>query len=304
MDLPLTRLAPAFRAAAVLLPAAVGCLGAAIMAASGSPVGAWRLHLAALLPGVLFAGLLARFGRPRLGVLAPWLGLGAVALVLCTLLFPGPEGVRRWLPLGPAVLHASALGTPWVLFACAQWAGQGGWWKASALSLALQLLHYAQPDAGQAAALALGFTALWLTASQKSWLADLALVFHGWLGFRTWAKGDSLAPVPHVEGIVDLGHALGGTWAIASQLAPWLLAGACGVGAWMAWRRGPERLGWACVGGYFAGLVAASRLGHFPVPVLGFGLGPLVGAFTALGLAASGALTAQERASSPQGSGA
>ncbi|WP_205507650.1 hypothetical protein [Myxococcus vastator] len=115
------------------------------------------------------------------------LAIIAILLTASTLLFPGLEGIHRWVALGPVRLHASAIATPWVLLGMSAALHQR--FAASA----------AQPDTGQGTAFALAASALLLRAHPATWLPRLvscAGVLA--LGACAWLRPDPLAAVPHV----------------------------------------------------------------------------------------------------------
>jgi hypothetical protein len=89
-----------------------------------------------------------------------------------------------------------------------------------------------------------------------------------------------LAAVPHVEGIVGLAANSGTVWVVASLVALALLPMPFIADA----LRSPhgDRTGFAIAADY--GMVSVVPvLGPYPVPILGYGLAPMVGYFAALG---------------------
>lgn len=238
--LPLTSFAP--NLVAVLL-------GAALV------LGTQTLPLASLARGGLFA---------------------SVVLLAATLVFPGMDGVHRWLELGPVRLNASAVVLPWLLlgFACERRPVPA--FAAGVLALGL---HLAQPDAGQQTAFVAGMLAIAL-CDRRGWrfrLAGVGLAALAW----TWLRPDPLVPVPQVEEVYQL--ALRGP--PTAFLAALGLGCLVGVPAWLIWRSrpGPEArpLVLAIVAASLATLVVP-LLGAFPVPVMGAGAGPVLGWFGAL----------------------
>jgi hypothetical protein len=89
-----------------------------------------------------------------------------------------------------------------------------------------------------------------------------------------WQRPGALAPVPHVEGVFSL----------AARVSPFaLVASVCAVVipiAALAWRsRTTRSWGLLAVAVYYGAILAHAPLLVTPVPLLGFGAGPILGYF-------------------------
>lgn len=244
------------------------------MYADGAAPGRWALHLVvvALAWGLWgIARAARRTGRGTGGVEL----LVGLALLGATLRTEGIEGVRRWLPCGALRLHASALLAPLVLVSLARLARQGRVGLALGAALAVQCVHLLQPDAGQSTAFGLASLVLFVRRGG----AGLA-VGGGVLGLAigTWWRADPLPPAPFVEDIVARGFRQG--WGVGGLALLSLLLTALS----------PLRPGSrdddarAALAMYFAASAVVTHFGEFPVPLLGFGPSPVIGAFVALGM--------------------
>jgi cell division protein FtsW (lipid II flippase) len=199
----------------------------------------------------------------------------SIALLATTLGAPGIEGVRRWHSMGPLQLHVSALAAPTLIVLAAS-ATTTRSLLALALLGVLQVIHIAQPDAGQAtavAAAALYLAGCSLRGTQRVGVTSLHLACL----VAAWRRPDPLQPVTFVEDIVSRAFLLGPAPGLAAIVA--LVAY---VAAPLMASPRPTREGIA-LSAYCAGAVAATSCGAFPVPLLGFGVSPVVGAL--LGLA-------------------
>lgn len=269
---------PAFAAASLFAVA----VGAVVCALSGVPAGLWGRNLAAWLAGGLAAWALARWAGERT--------LRAVALlgplgVAAALLGDGQQGVHRWLDLGPLYVNAAMLLVPALVVAVAVLAQRSSWWWLPAL-LTLGALVL-QPDASQATAFALALcvAALGLPSlsARLRWgVAGVALA----LAAVSWTRPDPLAPVAEVEEVIRL----------AALLSPWLAAlsvlslAAFAATPVFAARASPvAAVRWAgcALGALFLSWSAAPAFGAFPVPLVGVGLSPILGAWLGLGLLAA-----------------
>jgi hypothetical protein len=93
----------------------------------------------------------------------------------------------------------------------------------------------------------------------------------------TWLRRDPLAPVRYVEGIVDLAAGPGAGWVVAAVVSLLLLP----LPFFHAGRTG-KHAGFA-LGVYVAVTVLAAVLtGNFPVPVMGYGMSPVLGSLAGL----------------------
>jgi hypothetical protein len=264
----------------LLFPLPALAVGILVMRASGVPAAAWAQNLVACVIGILLCFTLARARSSHRGDAGlPLAGVLALGFLAATWLDPGLQGVHRWLRLGPVRLHAGALVLPVVLATLAGLERAGRRRASTLLSIATALVLVLQPDAAQATAFVAGCVVLLLPRRPVNGRAWLRLVPLLALGGLSWLRGDPLAPVPHVEGIVGLAAELGTGWGVAAVASLLLLP----VPFFAARGPGDGRVGLA-LGAYVAVTILAAALGHFPVPVLGQGASPIIGYFAALGL--------------------
>ena len=269
-----------------VLPLLPILIGAWVAQAQGVSPKAFGVNLVAAALGIVLAALVSRRSRNHPDRLAPVLAATALALLASTLLFPSIEGVHRWIALGPVRLNASAVTLPWLLLALWLLLSQARLGLALGLVAMAQVLHLAQPDAGQATAFSAGALVLFgMTRSiPRGWrVAGSAIAVTGTA--LAWGRADPLHAVPHVERILHLA---------ADQGVPWLLAALVALGglflpmvhsvAWLRSTRSEAAAMAVSLGAYFLGALAATELGNFPVPVLGAGAGHVLGWYSALGI--------------------
>jgi len=253
----------------VLAPLPAVCVGLWILRADGAGPIVLISNLCAALAGALFVALApAARARPALG-----LAVGAMAAALA---FPGMEGVRRWIPVGPLSLHAGALVGPLVVAGAAA-GGAGGPLALAAIGIAV-----VQPDAALATQLAVALVVLGVARSGTERARSLVFGLLACAGAAAaWLRPDPLLPLPRVEGIVELAFergALVGALAIATlAVAP--------LASVRAARFGPSATLPLALAAYLATGVLVTRFGAFPVPLLGQGVSPILGTFAAMWLA-------------------
>lgn len=273
------------------------CLvGLATMWLGLAPLALPLTNLAALLAGLAVAALWA--GRLD-SLTSTRLGLGAgLALIAATFLFASMDGVHRWWHLGPLRVNASALCSPFITVAIVQLWRQQRWTAAAAAVGAIQALHALQPDAGQATALALALAAAALALlgqpprHERALAMGLTTAAASAAATLTWYRKDPLLPLPFVEQIVGVAFSQGwwlGGMSVCSlvvlTLGPWWIA--------RRWRAEGILVETYALAGYHAGALLAAALGAFPVPVLGHGASPVLGAAIATGLLGHRAMVSQ-----------
>lgn len=278
-----------------LLPLVPLGTGLGIMLAGGAPRSRWVTQLAAGAVA-LAAGLAARAARrtPAARFMVASAPLG-VALIAATLAGEGLMGVHRWIRLGPVLLHPSALFTPALLVLASRRIASHPLSVMAGLG-ALQAIHVAQPDAGQATSAGVAILVVLLLRNTVLGAAKalvMAALVAGSIAVA-WARPDPLPPAPFVEDIVGRAFSLGalvGVLALASLAA--LAAAPLAVRGAEPGESGTSP-GSAVLSVYLICSAAVVLAGEFPVPVLGFGASPVVGTF--LGIAALGRAEPARRA--------
>jgi hypothetical protein len=154
-----------------------------------------------------------------------------------------------------------------------------GWWISAAVAVGVALLLLLQPDAAQATAFAAGCLVLLLPLAGRDPLRLACVLVLPVLAGLTWLRRDPLAPVAYVEGIVGLAAGLGAGWVVAAVVSLLVLPlpffhAARGTGMHVA----------LALGAYVAITVLAAFHGNFPVPVMGYGVSPILGYLAGLGL--------------------
>lgn len=271
----------------LLAPVPALMVGVLTMRMSGVPAGVWGQNIAAWAVGTLVCLALwrtrsrSRSGGWRWFDLVAVLTLGALA---ATLLAPGMERVHRWVALGPVRLHVASVLLPLLLVAMQGLSQARGWWISTVAAVGVALMLLLQPDAAQATAFAAAAVVLLLPLAGRDPPRLVCLVSLPLLAALTWLRRDPLAPVPHVEGIVHLAAGLGAGWAVAAVVSLLVLP----LPFFLAARGAGTHAGLA-LGVYVTITVLAAFVGNFPVPVMGYGVSPIIGYLVGLGILARAA---------------
>lgn len=270
-------------------PLAAGALGVRVMARHGVAGAQLGFQIAMLALGLVLALAVAALGSRRLGAAAPWAAGLSLVILAGTLGGEWMRGVHRWIALGPIRLHVSSLVSPWILAGAAALLarGRGAW--AWVLLLTAQCIHALQPDAGQATALAVGGAVLLASGVPRTATRAVVAAALAGLAVSAWTRVDPLPAVPIVEGIVSLA----GEQGRATQVLAVALLAAIPLVLGLALRRssaaGPL-LGDARVAlvAYLGTTLLVPLVGNYPVPVMGFGASPILGAALCVGIVAAG----------------
>ena len=185
----------------------------------------------------------------------------------------------RWLKLGPLRLYLSAAVLPLALYQLARLH-----WRASfsvvanmVFMLAFAMLLALQPDVSQLAAFSLATVFIvWHRAGSfvQKIAFTLALCL---LCCWCWQQPDPLQPVPYVEGVIQLAMSAG----IVAMLAAVLSLALIPLGLFYIGikRDSPELIPIAL---YYIVIMICAYVGLTPMPLLGFGAGPVLGYFAVL----------------------
>lgn len=260
------------RTAGVLLaPAPALTIGVLVMRGGELPPATWLLNVAAAIGGILVTWGALAWGRTTPTAVSPrWALVVGVAVLATTLAGPGVEGVHRWMPGGPIRLHAGALVLPSMLVAL-----ERAPWVTSAIAACTMLVLVSlQPDAAQAVSFAAGWAIVVGFRREKG--AGPVILVSVLVGLAGLLGPDPLGPVAHVEGIVGMAAAQGPLLAGAALLSLVLLP--ISLATFL-----PRPVGGA-LALYTTGTLIAAWLGHHPVPILGYGVSPILGYYGAVAL--------------------
>lgn len=208
------------------------------------------------------------------------LALMLVGLAVC-FAFSAAPNPSRWLKLGGLRLYISAAVLPLALylFARLHWRLQFSAYANVALILVFAALLTLQPDLSQVIAFALA--ALFIVVHRACGLALKvgASAVLGLFCFWCWRQPDPLQPVPYVEGVIQLAGSAGIVTMIAAILSLALIP--LGLFYIAIKRSVPELMPIAL---YYFAIMNCAYLGLTPMPLLGFGAGPVLGYFALLAI--------------------
>ncbi|HEY0160902.1 MAG TPA: hypothetical protein VGF28_26700 [Thermoanaerobaculia bacterium] len=249
-------------------------LGVVTMRQLGVGTSAWAMNLAACVAGLLLFALVRSSSFRASSYFA---SAASIAAIVATFFSRDVDGVHRWLFLGGFALHAASVVAPLLIGAVATPPRR---YLAIVVAAATALLLALQPDASQATSFAAACAVL-LAFDPKlgRGVRAGAVVALAVCAVVSLLRPDPLDPVRHVEGIFDAVSARGPTWTLLAAIALVLLP----LPFFVAWKRRRDPLA-AALGVYVALVTLAAFWGTFPVPVMGYGVSPILGYFIALAL--------------------
>lgn len=255
------------RAIGVVCASAATGLGLVYMAAAGAPAIYLAVNALALVMGFAVLGLMQFSGpAPRL---PGGMALVCGGLLLATALFgTAVDGASRWVRVGGLSLQISLILLPAMLVAFARRRDLLAMTGVVLAAVAIAL----QPDRAMAGAM-LAALAVLAVYRQDRWV--LSGLFVAAAGFAvTMIRPDSLPAVPYVDRILYTAfevHAMAGIAVVGGAL---LLMAPALAGQ----RFDPEnREVHAVFGAAWFSIVAASALGNYPTPLVGYGGSAILG---------------------------
>ncbi|MBA4787758.1 MAG: hypothetical protein H2039_06955 [Brevundimonas sp.] len=261
--------------------AAVG-LGAAVCALSGVSAASWGRNLAAWLVGAVIAAALAAAGRR---IVSPGAALAvaglAVAGLAASFFNPAQEGVHRWIDAGPLHVNIAMVVLPSLSVVLAAAEDRRAIWGAAVAAL---ILLVAQPDASQTTTLAAVLILVAAFRAPSRGVKAALILFAGLAAAAAWMRPDPLQPVAEVEEIVGLAFQIS---PLIGGLALILLAVFTAVPAVLTRADARLKLAGGALSLCLAAWAVTPLFGAFPVPLVGVGMSPILGAWLGVGLLAA-----------------
>lgn len=236
-------------------------------------------NIAAAVAGLLLLITVGRISRPTTRRTQFALAAAGIVMILLPFASSGADGVHRWLSLGPLRIHASSIAAPLIIAPLAAIAHVRlvAALTIAALTTTILALH---PDAAQATSFAAAScTLLMFDSAQRRLHASVGVTLLLGLAISSFVKPDPLPPVAHVEGVLTLLAVRGTEWCAFGTATLLLLP----VPFFVLFRRDGD-LASLALGVYVALITLAPFWGTFPVPIMGYGVSPIIGYFIALAL--------------------
>lgn len=200
----------------------------------------------------------------------------SIVVLVFTFISSGIEGVHRWVSVGPIQLYVSVIVVPIIIINLWSLLQEGKTMIAIISIMCVSVILTLQPDASMMTAFSVSSIILsWNKI--KNFSRFLVTVFLSGLTVVTWIFLDGLEPVSYVEGIFKLVIDMGilglilGVISLAVLIIPFLI-----------FPPKKNKIVSICFGIYFIIILISNIFGNFPVPLMGYGISPIIGYFISI----------------------
>lgn len=245
-------------------------VGAFVMYSSKIPSSIWGQNLAMfLISGILSCTILFRKKLPKPNSYI----IISVCIVLLVLTFvdSGLSGVHRWISIGPVKMNVGSIVLPILIIELGKTINFQNWWPITFLIIGVSLILLFQPDASNTSAFAFASIFILFKSITKT-IQYLALGIPLIISILAWVYLDSLEPVSYVEEILQM----------AMNVSP--ITFALGVLSlllmplpFFIFKTKKYKPIFVSIGIYFSLIILSTLFGNFPVPLLGYGISPIIG---------------------------
>lgn len=253
-------------------------IGAIAMYHNKIPTLVWAQNIACLV----IAGLISYFvvsKRTTTRTRGSWRISIPMSLLFIVLTFinPGMDGVHRWLSIGLIKFNVSMIVLPILIIELWQLSQFKSLWLTIIITFAISVFLAIQPDASQLTGFAIPMMIILCNKTNKRVHRLFIILILTILIILSWVFLDSLPPVAYVEGILSLLANMGLIWLTLGVLSllilpvPFILFPPKGL-----------KLPSISIGLYFIIIIISTFLGNFPVPLIGYGISPIIGYFAAI----------------------
>lgn len=205
--------------------------------------------------------------------------LNFLILVLLALTFidQGTENVHRWLSLGPIRLYVSSIFTPLLLVDLWTQQKNKNSVLAGVVTLIVAFLLLLQPDASQLTAFAVPMMIILIKKINSRVHSFSIISILTLMVIVSWINLDSLPAVVYVEEILKLVMDMDLIWSILGIVSLLILPM-----PFFFLTKSNNRTGAMCIGLYYVILLITTFFGNFPVPLMGYGISPIIGYIVAM----------------------
>jgi len=200
----------------------------------------------------------------------------AVIFLLLTFINSGIEGVHRWTSVGPIKFYVAVIVLPIIMINLWQLLQIKSWWVSSISTMVISILLVLQPDASMLTAFAIPMLILLWSKTNNIFISCTVVLLFALIIF-SWVFLDKLPPVSYVEGIVRLVANMGMIWIILGVISLAILPL-----PFIFFSPKEYKLLSFSIGIYFIIILISTLLGNFPVPLMGYGVSPIIGYFISI----------------------
>lgn len=194
-----------------------------------------------------------------------------LVLYILTFIDSGMDDVHRWLSIGPINLYISSICGPILIIELWILIKNNNDLLAGVITVIVAVLLVLQPDASQLTAFAIPMMIVLFIKINNRKLSYFIIGILIFLVIISWMFLDSLPPVIYVEEILGLVMDMGLAWSILGIISLIILPM-----PFFFISNENERILSRCIGLYFVIIILTTFFGNFPVPLMGYGISPII----------------------------
>ena len=200
----------------------------------------------------------------------------SVMFLFTTFINSGVENVHRWIAIGPIKVHVAAIVLPIIIINLWKLLQSKSWWFSSIIVICVSVILVLQPDASMVTAFVISMIILLWNTTNNIYRYFIVVLLNGLIIF-SWIFLDGLAPVAYVEGIISLVASMGMIWLILGIISLMILPL-----PFLFFPPKEHKLLSLSIGVYFIVILISNLFGNFPVPLMGYGVSPIIGYFISI----------------------
>jgi len=201
----------------------------------------------------------------------------AIILLFLTFISSGIEGVHRWVSVGPIKFYVAVIVLPIIIINLWKLLQIRDWWFSAAITIVISILLTLQPDASMLTAFAIPMIMLLWNKINDNIFRSCIVVLLSALIIISWVFLDGLPPVSYVENIVSLVANMGIIWLSLGVISLVILPL-----PFIFFSPKKYKLLSVSIGMYFIIILISTIFGNFPVPLMGYGVSPIIGYFISI----------------------
>lgn len=200
----------------------------------------------------------------------------SIIALLVTFINSGIGEVHRWVSVGPIRLYVSVIVLPIIIISLWSLLRKENLIIAIVSIVCVSIILTLQPDASMMTAFSITSIIL-LWNKIKKIPCFLLIAFLGGLTIFTWIFLDGLAPVAYVEGIFKLVSDMGMIWFVLGIISLTIM-----IIPFLIFPPKKNKILSICFGIYFITILTSTVFGNFPIPLMGYGVSPIIGYFISI----------------------
>jgi hypothetical protein len=257
-----------------LIPLPSIIIGSLAMHMNGISMIIWSQNIFTSLIAVLLSDLVTR----KTKFIGSFFSIPLVILLLLlTFLDSGLEGVHRWVSIGSIRFYIASMVLPLLIIGLWKITKKQNWRIPAIITMEVSVLLALQPVGSQSTALIISMAIILFNKASKSNYHLCVFGVFSLIIFLSWLYLDNLPPVPYVEEIVKMVANMGVVW-FALGIASLVILP---LPFFLFPPRNAELLS-KSLGVYFVIILISTIFGNFPVPMMGYGISPIIGYFIAI----------------------